>query len=140
MGADFLIEAINDVATANTRCHWSSRAMPAGISGIVGDFDVGGVHPSGARKNTCRPPPPVTCVTVSSISPTIGNSAGGQSVTVTGTNFRYGATLNLGGALAKAKIDPEERSRVFSECCARTRTRTRTTRFDSLRSCTFCKS
>jgi hypothetical protein len=45
VGADFLIEAINDVATANAWCHWSSRAMPAGISGIVGDFDVGGEMP-----------------------------------------------------------------------------------------------
>jgi hypothetical protein len=38
--------------------------------------------------------------TVSSISPTSGPTAGGTSVTVTGTNFVAGATVALGGASA----------------------------------------
>ena len=37
---------------------------------------------------------------VSSISPTSGTTAGGTAVTITGTNFRSGATVSLGGTAA----------------------------------------
>jgi RHS repeat-associated protein len=40
---------------------------------------------------------PAPAPTVSSINPTSGTTAGGTPVTITGTNFQAGATVNLGG-------------------------------------------
>lgn len=44
---------------------------------------------------TVNPPPTVTAV-----SPSIGSSAGGTPITITGTNFVSGATVTVGGASA----------------------------------------
>ena len=40
----------------------------------------------------------VAAPTVTSVSPTVGALAGGTTLTVTGTNFRTGATINIGGS------------------------------------------
>lgn len=46
------------------------------------------------------PPPPPAAPTVTAVSPTSGPTAGGTTITVTGTGFATGATLALGGAAA----------------------------------------
>ncbi|HVG20246.1 MAG TPA: IPT/TIG domain-containing protein [Blastocatellia bacterium] len=57
-------------------------------SGPVWSFTTGGT------------PPPNPAPTISSISPGSGSTNGGTSVTITGTGFRSGATVSMGGAAA----------------------------------------
>src|SRR5205085_11196199 len=49
---------------------------------------------------TAGTPPPGPAPTVSNINPNSGTTAGGTSVTITGTNFVSGATVKLGGTAA----------------------------------------
>ena len=50
-----------------------------------------------------NPPPPPPAPTVSSISPVSGTTAGGTAVTITGTGFTAGATVNFGGTAATGR-------------------------------------
>lgn len=55
----------------------------------------------GGGGNDVTPPSPLP-PTISSVSPALGPASGGTSITVTGTNFRTGATVLVGGAAATA--------------------------------------
>ena len=65
----------------------SFTQSPAG-SGAVSDSATLSIPPT--------PPPP----TVTAITPTSGSTAGGTSVTITGTGFVAGATVSIGGSAA----------------------------------------
>jgi hypothetical protein len=60
------------------------------------------ILPSGCKKTSPTGPDNVTnpAPTPTSISPTSGSTAGGTSVTITGTNFSSGATVTFGGTSA----------------------------------------
>ena len=65
----------------------------------------GGTNPDGGGGGSGGggggvPPPPPPAPTITGISPTFGTNAGGTQVTVTGTNFVSGATLDIGGSAA----------------------------------------
>lgn len=79
-----------DGGTPPTDC--SVRPLPAGCPPPPVDCSVRPL-PAGC-------PIPTSAPTVSSISPAMGTSAGGTSVTVVGTDFRDGATLTIGGTAA----------------------------------------
>jgi phosphatidylserine/phosphatidylglycerophosphate/cardiolipin synthase-like enzyme len=53
---------------------------------------------------TAGTPPPGPAPTVSNINPNSGTTAGGTSVTITGTNFVSGATVKLGGTAATGVV------------------------------------
>jgi hypothetical protein len=88
------------VATVTSVAAGSLTALtPAHAAGAV---DVTVVNPDGgsgtlpAAFTYQAPPPPAP--TVTGVSPAAGPTAGGTSVTVTGTNFASGATASFGGA------------------------------------------
>jgi plastocyanin len=57
----------------------------------------GSSGPAGPSPQT---PPPAAAPTVGAITPGVGTTAGGQSVTITGTGFTSGASVSIGGAPA----------------------------------------
>ncbi len=78
--------------TATTPSH-SSGANSVAVTNSDGQS---GTLTNGYSYTTNTPPPP----TVSKISPTSGTTAGGTSITITGTGFLSGATVKLGGTSA----------------------------------------
>jgi hypothetical protein len=79
----------------------TSPPMPAG------PVDVRVVNPDGAVSTaiayTVQPAP---APTVGSVSPTTGPTAGGTTVTITGTGFADGAVVLVGGVEVTAQTDP----------------------------------
>jgi len=74
----------------------------------AGAADVTVVNPDGGTGTlpgafTYQAPPP-PAPTVSGVAPTTGPTAGGTTVTVTGTNFASGATVSFGGAAGTATV------------------------------------
>jgi hypothetical protein len=55
---------------------------------------------AGCGSSSPAGPTPVTTLSVSSVSPASGTSAGGTSITITGTNFGSDATVMIGGTAA----------------------------------------
>jgi phospholipase C len=70
----------------STRSIFSALALAVYVSATIGCASVGAVAQNAP--------------TIASISPTFGPSAGGTSVTITGTNFVSGATVKFGNAAA----------------------------------------
>jgi hypothetical protein len=54
----------------------------------------------------------VNAVTVTSIKPTSGSSAGGTAVTIRGTNFESGATVTFGG-VAATNVVVQDSTKIF---------------------------
>jgi hypothetical protein len=79
---------------------WDVLYTPATATGLAPRWKRGVSVPS----NVTLPPTyllPLTTPSVTGISPTSGNTQGGQSVTVSGSGFQPDATLELGGVTAK---------------------------------------
>ncbi|MBI3650153.1 MAG: IPT/TIG domain-containing protein [Acidobacteria bacterium] len=74
-----------------------TATTPPHAAGAVNVVVTNSDNQSGTLTNgfTYNPPP-----TVTAISPASGSTAGGTTVTITGTGFRSGATLTLGGSAA----------------------------------------
>jgi hypothetical protein len=85
----------NPVVYNSTSISAVSPADSAGIVNITVTTPGGASATSAADKFTYYPLP-----TVSSITPTAGPTAGGTTVTVTGTNFIAGASVTFGGVSA----------------------------------------
>ena len=89
----------NSVAPTSTGATQVTATTPA-KPGITSDLNcaVTVTTPQGTSNsvNFLYTAPP----TVNQVSPTGGPTAGGQSVTITGTNFRSGATVTFGGTAA----------------------------------------
>src|SRR6202035_5838885 len=66
-----------------------------GFTGATGGFND--LH---QVENVLMPSGPAPAPTVSSVSPTSGSSAGGSSVTITGTNFTGATAVNFGTTAA----------------------------------------
>lgn len=111
---------------------WQDNAWPTGTAAALIYFQNGGAHtmrvqvredglsldqivlspstylnsaPGALRNDTTILPKsggPAAAPTVSAIAPTSGTTAGGTSVTITGTGFVSGATVTLGGTAATA--------------------------------------
>ncbi|HEY3323879.1 MAG TPA: IPT/TIG domain-containing protein [Planctomycetota bacterium] len=76
---------------------------PAGASAVAVDVIVTTPNGPGTLKNGFTyqgSAPPVNPATVTGISPTHGPALGGTNVTITGSNFASGATVNIGPAAA----------------------------------------
>jgi hypothetical protein len=75
-----------------------SATVPAGASsGPISVTTPGGTAASRASFTVTSPAP-----TVASVSPAEGPTSGGMPITITGTHFLSGATVNIGGKLATA--------------------------------------
>jgi hypothetical protein len=105
-GANFASGAtvsIGGVAATNVRVSSSTTilattgAHPAGAAEVTVSVNGQSSTLSPGFTYVTTPPP-----TITSIAPLSGTTAGGTTVTVTGTNFAAGATLTIGGAAATA--------------------------------------
>jgi len=72
-----------------------------GSIGATGTYDVVVINPDGLQATlvngfTCLPPGP----SITNVTPNQGPTAGGTSITITGTNFRTGAIVRVGGVSA----------------------------------------
>ena len=100
LAADRFIGAVDDgviesytlpTLQSGTKYYWrivGKTMANVTASGPVWSFTTGGTPPT-------NPAP-----TVSSVSPASGSTNGGTSVTITGTGFRSGASVSIGGAAA----------------------------------------
>lgn len=88
----------NVVVNGSTSISARTSAHSAGTVNVVVTNNDGqsGTLQNGFTYTTSSNPAP----TVSGISPTSGPTVGGTSVTITGTNFATGATVQIGGAAA----------------------------------------
>ena len=76
-----------------------SRTIESGSTGVYLSITTNGANTRASMKVTCAaaaPPAP----TISTISPNSGSIAGGETVTITGTNFTYATAVIFGGATA----------------------------------------
>ena len=89
--------ATNVVVVSSTSITADAPAHAAGaVNVVVTNTDSqSGTLPSGYTYNSANPPP-----TVVSIAPTSGTTAGGTSVTITGTGFLAGANVTFGTTAA----------------------------------------
>lgn len=93
-------------------CEVGSGTVPA-----VDRFDdafLGRVIPGGGFNYVAPLAPPV----ISSISPTQGSSSGGDTVTISGSNFASGAKVTFGGAAATATVVNSTTIRVTTPASA----------------------
>ena len=74
--------------------------VPVAVSGLGG---VTAVSAGGEHSLAYAPPPP----TVTSISPSAGTTAGGTSVTIKGTGFLSGATVEIGNPATSVNVVSE---------------------------------
>ena len=79
-----------------------TASTPAHAAGVVNVVVTNPDNQSATLTNgyTYSAPPPPAAPTISSVTPNSGTTAGGTSVTVTGTNFTSGASLSFGGVQA----------------------------------------
>ncbi|MGA8863485.1 MAG: IPT/TIG domain-containing protein [Gallionella sp.] len=78
-----------------------SSVLTGLVCGTTYHFQVQGVNSSGTSKGSDATFTTLACVpTVTAISPTSGTTAGGTSVTITGTNFTGATAVTIGGAAA----------------------------------------
>ena len=92
----------NRVMTSADGITWTSRTSSANnawISAAYGGGTFVAVAPNAATVMTSAEAP-----TVTSVSPSAGSTAGGTSVTVTGTGFVSGATVTIGGTACTSVV------------------------------------
>jgi hypothetical protein len=80
---------------SSTSLQATTGARAAGAADVTVTVDGRSSTLASAFTYVALPPP-----TISSISPSSGSTAGGTTVTVTGTNFAAGATVTIGGVAA----------------------------------------
>jgi lysophospholipase L1-like esterase len=85
--------------SANNVPFVAERAMYWG-QGYFGGHASTGTPWTGTVAGPLTPPPPL----VGSVTPSIGPTTGGTAVTITGTNFRKGSLVTLGGAPATGVV------------------------------------
>jgi hypothetical protein len=91
--------ATNIVVVDTTHLTATAPANAGGTVDVRVTTDGGTSATSGADHYTYAAAP-----TVTSVSPSAGRRSGGQSVTITGTNFAAGATVQVGGTPATAVV------------------------------------
>jgi hypothetical protein len=80
---------------SSTRIQATTGAHAAGAADVTVTVDGRSSTLASAFTYVALPPP-----TISAISPSSGSTAGGTTVTLTGTNFASGATVSIGGVAA----------------------------------------
>ena len=86
-----------------SRCVSSTQLRATTPAGSAGARDVQVTNPSGSsatRAGGVHLHGASTTPTLTSVSPTSGPTAGGTTITLTGTNFVSGATVRVGGVAA----------------------------------------
>jgi hypothetical protein len=89
------VAATNVSVLSSTTIQATTAARSAGAADVTVTVDGRSSTLAAAFNYVALPPP-----TLVSISPTSGSTAGGTTVTVTGTNFASGASLTIGGVAA----------------------------------------
>jgi alpha-tubulin suppressor-like RCC1 family protein len=81
---------------------WTPRYFPVAVSGLseVSAISAGGAHSLAVT-------PPGTPPTITSITPSSGPTAGGTSVTITGSGFLTGARVKIGNAATSVDVVSE---------------------------------
>ena len=91
---------VGGVAATNVVFSSATRVTARTPAGTAGARDVQITNPNGqsaTRTGAFTYTAPSTTPTLTSISPTSGPTAGGTTITLTGTNFVSGATVRVGG-------------------------------------------
>jgi len=89
------VAATNVSVVGSTSIQATTGARAAGAAEVTVTVDGRSSTLASAFTYVALPPP-----TISSISPASGSTAGGTTVTLTGTNFASGATVTIGGVAA----------------------------------------
>jgi hypothetical protein len=89
------VAATNVSVAGSTSLQATTGARAAGAADVTVTVDGRSSTLASAFTYVTLPPP-----TITSISPTSGSTAGGTTVTLTGTNFASGATVTIGGVAA----------------------------------------
>ena len=89
------VAATSVTVASSTSIRATTGARAAGAGDVTVTVDGRSSTLASAYTYVALPPP-----TISSISPSSGSTAGGTTVTLTGTNFASGATVTIGGVAA----------------------------------------
>ncbi len=91
--------ATNRVVVNDTTITCTTPARAAGTASVL-VTTPGGTNPANTLFTYVTPPPP----TLTSVSPATGTTAGGTSVTLTGTNFTGATNVRFGGTTATNRV------------------------------------
>lgn len=109
--AKFIITASPQVGGVTKTCTVTPPATNCNVTGLTAGqnytfttqvIPLGGI--GSAQSPASSPVTPFEVATVTSISPSLGSVAGGETVTITGTGFQSGATVSIGSSCTSVNV------------------------------------